>query len=177
VIQSVGQQEAMNNDLSFLRYVLQTCCRYGIHPIVFGGWAEELQGKDPWKHSDVDLLVWKKDLSKVEQLISIEKNWDEIVLKRFVHKRAAVAYSIMVEFIIVHSCGKRSITDFFGTYEFTWPSSCGSEIVTVVSDRVRVATKECLAGYRAQHSHVRAAYARHSAQQGFCSGAQKDRAR
>lgn len=163
----------MNNDLSFLRYVLQTCFRYGIHPIVFGGWAEELQGNDPWEHSDVDLLVWKKDLSKVEQLISNERNWDEIVLKRFVHKRAAVAYGIMIEFIIVHSCGKGAITDFFGNYKFTWPSNCGSEIITVDSDRVRVATKESLAGYRAQHSHVLDAYARYSAQQDFCSGVQK----
>lgn len=63
------------NNKDFLQGIIKDCRSVGIDPILFGGWAEEYHGKEPWIHRDIDFLVNSEDLSSVDELISNTAGW------------------------------------------------------------------------------------------------------
>jgi hypothetical protein len=67
----------------------------GFQAVLIGGWSRELIGLDPpWDHSDIDLMVTDADIEALDAWLTTR---NEIVLKRFPHKRAFLLDNVMVE--------------------------------------------------------------------------------
>ena len=76
----------------------------GFDVAVFGGWAEELLGLcAPRAHEDVDLLIVNPNPEDLDVFIS---GRDEVAAKRLPHKRAYMAFGVLVElFLVVNDDG------------------------------------------------------------------------
>ena len=121
----------------------------GLGPLVFGGWAEELLGVTPPRsHSDIDLLVVAKPHA-VDDFVSRRQ---EIVQKRFSHKRAYVEDGVMVELFLVGRDEDVETTTFWDTRLWTWP-----RLEPVMVDGLPVAPATALAAYRRQYEDIAAA--------------------
>lgn len=71
----------------------------GFQAALVGGWSRELLGLEPVReHSDVDLVVTDADIAALDHWLSSR---DEIVAKRFAHKRAFRLDGTMVELHLV----------------------------------------------------------------------------
>jgi hypothetical protein len=71
----------------------------GFQATLVGGWSRELLGLEPVRqHSDIDLVVTDPEMSKLDTWLSTR---DEIVAKRFPHKRAFLLGGVMVELHLV----------------------------------------------------------------------------
>ena len=71
----------------------------GFKVALVGGWSRELLGLEPPRpHSDVDLVVTDADLTDLDRWLTSK---DEIVAKRFPHKRAFRLDGTMVELHLV----------------------------------------------------------------------------
>ena len=67
----------------------------GFQAALVGGWSRELIGLDPPQdHSDIDLIVTDADIEALDAWLATQ---NEIVLKRFPHKRAFLLDDVMVE--------------------------------------------------------------------------------
>ena len=169
--QAFGVEKAiMPNNQKFLCRVIKQCRSFGIDPIVFGGWAEEYQGKDPWAHADIDFIICAKDLSDVDLMISSTKEWREIHLKRFPHKRAAMVDGTMIEFCLIKKEANRLVTDFFNQVKFVWPEGKLWEEVHWLGLHVKVTNKNVLDFYRQNHAGVRRAYKDYCSEQAASQG-------
>lgn len=116
---------------------------------VFGGWAEQLRGLcRPRAHGDIDLLYPNETWDAVDVLIA-EEEVEEIIAKRFAHKRAIVWQGIMVELFLVRSDGIRPYTLFWNRVRHDWPEDVLGYVV-----EIPVASATALRGYRAVHDLV-----------------------
>ena len=76
----------MSNELRTLRSVVSSLEKTGLAVLVFGGWAEELQGMVPARtHQDIDLLLLDPDVSVLDEFLGATL---EVLPKRSSHKRA-----------------------------------------------------------------------------------------
>lgn len=110
-----------NNKNSTARLV-QELRKNGLNIIIFGGWSVELQKlKEPWKHSDIDLLLVDNTFNSLNRLVN-ERCWK--ICKSYNHKKAFLIDGVMVEVFLVMPEEKRFITRFVGSggsYDFVWP--------------------------------------------------------
>jgi predicted RNA-binding protein associated with RNAse of E/G family len=90
----------------------------GFEVLVFGGWAEELQGiVEPGPHRDIDLLVLDPHLDALAEFLA---HHHEVQAKHLPHKRAFLLDDVLVELLLVRRRGGRDITDVWGV-EHEWP--------------------------------------------------------
>ena len=141
----------MQNNLRLLRRVVELLADGGVRVWVFGGWAEELLGlAPPRRHRDIDLLYAARDFDRVDALIA-ELGLDEVVGKRFPHKRAFVFEGVLVELILVGGAGDRRTSDFWGE-RWHWPADVLSGV-----GPLPVAGRESVTVFRRHHPSRRPA--------------------
>ena len=71
----------------------------GFQAALVGGWSRELLGIEPPRpHADIDLIVTDAEVSALDRWLALQ---DEIVAKRFPHKRAFRFHGSMVELHLV----------------------------------------------------------------------------
>lgn len=132
------------NDLEFVRQVLARLESGGIRTWLFGGWAAELLGLSlPRPHNDVDLLYPADSFEAVDALLATG-GVDEIVAKRFPHKRGFEIDGIMVELFLVQTSAAGPFTEFWGLSRHEWPSN----VFDVQAAGLRVASAMAVLGYR-----------------------------
>ncbi len=121
---------------------------------MFGGWAEELLGLSaPRSHRDIDLVVEDKSFAAIDGLFRSGRLANEIVLKRFHHKRAFVFNDTMIEIYRVEPCGDRLVTLFWGDAEHVWLKPLTTK-AWLDGHCVNVITPENLSAFRrARRSH------------------------
>jgi len=118
-----------------------------LSPLVFGGWASELLGLEaPRPHNDIDLLVVAPTAS-VEAFVATR---DEVVGKRFSHKRAFIEDGALVELFLVDPAV--GTTRFWDTVEVAWPS-----LDPIVIDDLPVVSATVLRLYQERYSEIHAA--------------------
>jgi hypothetical protein len=108
------------NDHGLLARVLGRLQDAGFSPLVFGGWAQELlQLVPPRPHVDVDLLLLADSFTALDQFVPSAESygWGQIKAKRFAHKRAFIAQSVMVDLTLVEP---GLVTRFWGDVPFYW---------------------------------------------------------
>jgi hypothetical protein len=138
------------NDLRLVRRIVELLREGGVSVRIFGGWAEELLGLSPPRpHRDVDLLVLAHGFEQVDALIG-ELALDEVVAKRFAHKRAFVFEGVLVELFLVSGEGERHVSEFWGR-RWDWPGD-----VAAGSGILPLAGRESVAAFRAEHPTRRA---------------------
>ena len=112
---------------------------------MFGGWAAELLGLSvPRAHRDVDLLCPGDDFAVVDEFLG-RGDVQEIVAKRFPHKRAFEVDGVMVELFLVQTDEAGSFTDFWGVARHEWPA----DVFEGEVGGLRVASAAAVNGYRA----------------------------
>ena len=147
------------NDIYFLNQVMEICKDNSLDVYIFGGWAEELWGiSTPRLHNDIDLLFRGENLNPIEKAIYKEKQWKEIIPKRFPHKRAITIDDIMVEFFLVNEGPRGLYTDFFSIYIIEWPVDTFSHTINLNGEKVNIASKTSLRLYRKNHHYKKEAY-------------------
>lgn len=124
--------------------------------ILFGGWAEELQGlRPPGPHGDVDLLLPALDFVPLEQAMAMNAGFREIGAKRFAHKRAwAGADGLVLEFLLVIREAGGPVTRFWGDRPFHWLEPLGDRAIHVTEAILAVATADNLVRYRRLHGSM-----------------------
>ena len=102
--------------------ILNKLAAHKIHCLLFGGWAEEALGLTaPRQHKDIDLLLPAATFDSLDRMLRAPgTDLNEIVLKRFAHKRAFLFEGIMVEIILVQRTAQRAWTLFWGDLAFEW---------------------------------------------------------
>lgn len=131
-------RECNTNNLSFLQKVAKRLKDSGMEVVVFGGWADELNGDiKPREHGDIDLLLFDQDFSGLERFMKNNSDIEEIEKKRSAHKRAFKLDGVMTELFLVQKDGEGKLfTDFWGEYKFYWPDMRYKNIEDVnVADR------------------------------------------
>jgi hypothetical protein len=144
------------NDLALLCRVLERLAGAGAPCLVFGGWAEELLGLSPVRrHGDIDLLLPGRSFARVDALLAGPAVPEEILAKRFAHKRAFLTDGIMVEVTLVQPGSDGPVTRFWGDVPFRWLAPLGRRVPVAGAARsLAVATAGNLARYRALHTEM-----------------------
>lgn len=138
----------MSNDPQHVQKVMTLLEVHGIVTWLFGGWAEELHGMiAPREHRDVDLLYLGDSFALVDYFLRMGIV-QEIVAKRFPHKRAFMSDGVMTEITLV---GPDLTTLFWGRWPFDWPGDTFDYRLGGIS----VASPAALMGYRAAHEYLR----------------------
>lgn len=147
------------NTISFLLSVVKLFEEAELPVWVFGGWAEELWQITPKRrHKDIDFLYPAAGFERLDRFIARTKDFQEIQVKRFSHKRAILYQDIMIEFLLVQGADGNYFTDFFsGRYHLAWPT----DIFCYKANPRRnfqIASPQALAVYRQNHEHVEQGY-------------------
>ena len=121
--------------------------------ILFGGWAEELQGlRPPGSHGDVDLLLPAPSFAPLERAMATNAALREIRAKRFAHKRAwAGADGLVLEFLLVTREAAGPVTRFWGDRQFHWLEPLGDRAIHLAEVDLAVASSDNLIRYRRLH--------------------------
>jgi hypothetical protein len=139
----------LTEDLSSLIEALSWLENKSISVWVFGGWAEQLRGLcRPRDHGDIDLLYPCETWTAVDMLIA-DQRVEEIVAKRFAHKRAIVWRETMVEVFLVRFDDRGPHTLFLHRLRHDWPTDVLGHV-----GEIRVASAAALRGYRAVHDEI-----------------------
>lgn len=140
----------MKNDREFLLNIYKRFDGFDVQTFIFGGWAEELLGIiKPREHKDIDLLYLADDFRFVDEFIH-KNNLQEIIEKRFAHKRAFKIEGIMVEVFLVSKVRGKYVTSFFNKYSFEWPGDTFSNL----NNSIRIASPAALTKYRNEHEEI-----------------------
>jgi hypothetical protein len=130
-----------------LREVVDQLVGAGFDVAVFGGWAEELLGLSaPRAHQDIDLLVVDPDPAHLDSFISGRV---EVVAKRLSHKRAYIAFGVLVELFIARCNDGLWTTEFWDRTEHRWP-----ELTWEHRSGLPVVPATALASYRSSHREI-----------------------
>ncbi len=150
------------NTPHFLADTLQELYTASINTWLFGGWAEELWGfRLPGPHGDIDLLYPAENFHAVDRFLSAHGDLEEIIGKRFVHKRAFRRQGVLVELFLLQSTPAGLTTDFFGLHLFQWPADTLIHTVPLGGLATSAASPAALRLYRDQHQAVEEAYRKH----------------
>lgn len=138
----------MPNNLEHVRQVMGLLEQHGITTWLFGGWAEELhEMAHPRPHRDVDLLYLADSFALVDQFFQLGQV-QEVVAKRFTHKRAFLLDGVMTEILIVLP---DLTTMFWDRTCFRWPDDTFED-----PDRsLRISSLAALTRYREAHHQLR----------------------
>jgi Aminoglycoside-2''-adenylyltransferase len=116
---------------------------------IFGGWAEQLRGLcRPRAHRDIDLLYPCQTWDAIDMLIA-DHRIEEIVAKRFAHKRAIVWRGTMIELFLVRLDGGRPYTLFWNRVRHDWPADALGYV-----GQIPVASAAALHGFRSAHDRI-----------------------
>lgn len=96
----------------------------------------------PRPHRDIDLLYPAPDFAAVDELLA-SGAVDEIVAKRFPHKRAFELDGVMTELFLVRNDPAGHYTDFWGDQRYDWPNDVFGHV-----DGVPVTSAAALTGFR-----------------------------
>ena len=145
------------NNLDFLINVWSLLKERGINTWVFGGWAEEiLKVASPRCHRDIDLLYPSSDFNLLDRVLAAYQDMDEIMEKRFSHKRAFVLDGVMVEVILVERHSDGFETSFFnGAAVYRWPDDIFDGRVELNGVCVDVSSPGAVIGYRNAYASIR----------------------
>lgn len=145
----------MQNNITFLTTAYTLLYNAGIPVVVFGGWAEELQGViQPRPHKDVDLLYKAEDFTAVDTFLAMHEEVKEILPKRFPHKRAFMFRGVMVELLLLQKEGGSFITNFWNEYKFEWPVYYFTVVTALTGVVFKVATPTTLLLYREKFEEI-----------------------
>lgn len=149
-----------DNDLDFVLRVVIMLESAGMTPWLCGGWAEELRGLRPaGEHRDVDLLYPAEGFDKVDRFLAGNSMAEEILLKRFSHKRAFELQRIMIEVTLVEQENGCFFTSYFsGRHTVRWPDDTFQWIIVGDDFRLPVASEAALRCNRENHTAVQQAY-------------------
>lgn len=112
----------LTHELSPLTAALSWLESKSISVWVFGGWAEQLRGLcHPRAHGDIDLLYPCETWDVIDTLI-VNERIEEIVAKRFTHKRAIVWQRTLVELFLVRFDDRAPHTLFWNRVRHDWPA-------------------------------------------------------
>ena len=132
--------------------VLSELAELGIAAALCGGWAEQAFGLcRPRDHKDIDLVVEAGDFSKVDESLRNDTLKNEIVAKRFAHKRAFSLAETPIEMYLVQPRPDRFVTLFWGDSEYTWLSPL-TATTRLAGIAVRAVTPENLSRFRRSYS-------------------------
>ena len=162
----------MENDRKFVESVWSTLRDHGVQTWVMGGWAEELWGHcDPRQHGDLDLLFPSETFESVDTFLRIIPAVNEIVQKRFSHKRAFEFHGVRVEVIIALPDGDGYQTSFFGgSSAIDWPLDTFLFSKSPSSTEIGVISPAALVAYRNNRKMIAAAYETHNRPRPFNMG-------
>jgi hypothetical protein len=156
---NLGPHSLENNTLELVESVTNTLDHAGIETAIFGGWSEELLGlRPPGSHRDIDLLCHGDNFDLVDAYLMENAIAEEILAKRFTHKRAVLWQGTVVEIILVQNAANQLVTKFFGTFQFVWPLDTFGTRVSVNGRVLPVASVSALQKYRAEHDKIDGAY-------------------
>ena len=134
-------------DLPQIQRIVRLLEAHGVVTWLCGGWAEELHGPiAPRSHQDIDLLYRAADFELVDRFLK-QRADEEIVAKRFSHKRAFVVEGVMTELILVRP---DLTTLFWDEHEFAWPA----DVFAAEDSYIRLASVAALAAYRRADHHL-----------------------
>ena len=146
----------MENTLENLFQIYSELSSAGFSVAVFGGWAEELLGlRAAGRHGDIDLLIFDEQFNDFDEWL--RRNGQEVIKKRYPHKRAFRRGSLLVELILVtqDSVGSH-ITTCHG-HRLTWPLDKMVCIRLSAVGQLLVACPAYLIYYRNEYPAVAAA--------------------
>lgn len=148
-----GEDVAARNTAKTVAGALTRLHDLGIVAALFGGWAEEAHGlSTPGPHRDIDLVVEACNFGAIDKLFASGSVPNEIVGKRFHHKRAFVHAETMVEIYLVERGRGRPVTWFWGDTEHFWLQPLTAE-ACLHGHRVRTVTAENLVAFRRSHKN------------------------
>ncbi len=154
------------NTQHFLVETLQELQSANINTWLFGGWAEELWDlRPPGPHGDIDLLYPAADFRAVDRFLLTHRDLEEVVGKRFAHKRAFRRDGVLVELFLLQPTDAGLTTDFFGHHLFLWPADTLLYTVPLLGASVPAASPATLRLYREQHKAIEEAYRQHLARE------------
>lgn len=131
--------------------VLSMLAQLGVTAALCGGWAEQAFGLvGPREHKDIDLVIESDDFSRIDQLFSSGSLQNEIVAKRFAHKRAFVVSGTMVEMYLVQYHANQFVTLFWGDVQHTWLDPLATK-TWLEGASVRAVTQQNLVRFRRSH--------------------------
>lgn len=112
----------MDNSPETVCDVLSTLRENGVECDLFGGWAEELLRLCPPRpHADIDLVYRGTDFDEIDTLLEKRADrFDEVVEKRFQHKRAFRFCGVVCEILLVQDWCSQPFTLFWGDIHFDW---------------------------------------------------------
>ncbi len=112
----------MHNDLETLSHIFSILRESGVECDLFGGWAEEMLGICPPRpHTDIDLVYRGRNFDPVDAFLKMQApRVDEVVEKRFSHKRAFRFHGVLCEILLVQDWDSRPFTLFWGDAPFHW---------------------------------------------------------
>ncbi len=143
------------NDLEFLRKVIDRLNHSQIKTWIFGGWGEELQGLiQPRKHHDIDLLYPAKDFTLLENFMSEYEDIEEIIGKRFPHKRAFFLEDIVIELFLVESDAEKHMTNLYGRYPYRWPDDTFDYVIECQQNLLNIGSVSALKAYRKDYELI-----------------------
>lgn len=135
------------NDREFVRATMDWLRSRGVDTWLFGGWADELRGTIPPRpHQDVDLLYPADNFDLVDELLG---SLDEIVAKRFPHKRAFERDGTMIELMLVQSDERGHYTSFWNSYRHDWAADAFPDD--------RIVSADAAADFRRNYNRIRSA--------------------
>lgn len=136
---------------------LASLTRYGLAPVLFGGWAKELLAgwpDDP--HEDLDVLVRADQIGELDAYI-LDRGVPPFAPKRHPHKRAYVTAGMLVELFLVTTARDGLVTDFYGKYRRVWTDPISQPLV-VAGRCIDVATPDTIVAYERDHRQVQDAW-------------------
>ena len=141
----------MANTSENLANILAILAAQGVACDVFGGWAEEILGlRDPWPHSDIDLIHQSDSFTALDSALSNMTNVVRAVpAKHFPHKRAFVFRETLCEIILARADCPGLVTYFWGDVAYHWEQPLlHPEAIRIGADRFSVVSAANLLKYR-----------------------------
>jgi hypothetical protein len=129
----------------------------GFNILIFGGWAEELNGDiSPRMHKDIDLLLLSDSFTELDAFMEKAKFVQEIKPKRYTHKRAFMFHGIVVEILLVKCANGKLTTKFWDNYLLIWPP-LEIKALTAQNHCMFIANSGVLTFYRDNYSKINSA--------------------
>ena len=143
------------NNIEFVSDVVRLLESQQIKAYLFGGWAEEVHKLvKPREHSDVDLMIIDTNFSKIDVFLSKNNEIEEVIGKRFSHKRAFEYKGMLCEIFLAQEDQSGYFSHFFDTMNLYWPKHfVQDEKIEYNGYSFSLATTETLQHYR-RNNHI-----------------------
>jgi hypothetical protein len=143
------------NNPELVHVVIRRLNAEGLLCLLFGGWAEEALGLvPPRRHRDIDLLLVAPSFDRLDRLLTgTALDLEEIVAKRYAHKRAFVLEGVLVEVTLVEDTPEGPQTTFWGDVPFAWTEPL-AEPCYLESFALAAASRANLRRYRMNHNSI-----------------------